>query len=415
MLADVPADGYSVELGRIEKEHERGTILSTGQFIRFLATMCAGVIQATLVNGTNTNASDCGVGVLDCWSWGLSVGQYYMLLSAIFVVISIPIFFMREVSSKNIPVHTFGAHAKDLWETMKNPTTLYLLFFVAGNGTISQLTPITYNYVQYTLINLTNLEAGIQVIFTYLGVAVGVKIFQVFFLNKNWQTTLYLSFGTMQIMGLAWILCYWNVGGLLNPWFTIFITVNQQLAAGISQVLFSMAVIELAKPGQEAITYELIVSVANSALTVCVIVATQLLTPFDALTCSEGGDDDGVCKGNQVNTYSFSTYRHTDGPQKFTTYSLFVLGISLASLFVFTPFLPRTKQECAEWKELGESGRFWLSPTATGALSAAIAVILVGYVTVASVAILDPDTSCMEVFGGSGCDTLSASNLTARF
>ena len=45
MLADVPADGYSVELGQLEKAHERGIILSTGQYIRFLATMCAGVIQ----------------------------------------------------------------------------------------------------------------------------------------------------------------------------------------------------------------------------------------------------------------------------------------------------------------------------------------------------------------------------------
>ena len=46
-----------------------------------------------------------------------------------------------------------------------------------------------------------------------------------------------------------------------------------------------MAVIELAKPGQEAITYELIVSVANAALTVTVVLATQLLSPFDSVTC----------------------------------------------------------------------------------------------------------------------------------
>ena len=33
MLADVPADGYSVELGQLEKPDERGTILSTGQCV----------------------------------------------------------------------------------------------------------------------------------------------------------------------------------------------------------------------------------------------------------------------------------------------------------------------------------------------------------------------------------------------
>ena len=62
-VADVPADGYSVELGQLEKPDERGIILSTGQYIRFLATMAAGVVQAVLVNGPKTNASDCPIDV----------------------------------------------------------------------------------------------------------------------------------------------------------------------------------------------------------------------------------------------------------------------------------------------------------------------------------------------------------------
>ena len=86
---------------------------------------------------------------------------------------------------------------------------------------------MTYNYIQYTLVQLSNLQAGVQVIFTYLAVAAGVKIFQVVFLNTNWRTTLYLSCGAMQVMGIAWILVYHDVAGLLDPWFTIFITVNQ--------------------------------------------------------------------------------------------------------------------------------------------------------------------------------------------
>ena len=125
-------------------------------------------------------------------------------------------------------------------------------------------------------------------------------------------------------------------------------------------MLFSMAVIELAKPGQEAITYELIVSVANAALTVTVVLATQLLAPFQSVTCDcavdatssqgpkywrmcaaaddddgggddGGGDDDGEgqCEANQVNTYSQKTYENTDGPAHFTNYSL-VCMVSLS-------------------------------------------------------------------------------------
>lgn len=108
MLADVPADGYSVELGQLEKPEERGIILSTGQIIRFLATMLAGLVQATMVNGPKTNESGCEIGLLDCWMWGLTVGQYYTLLAFAFAILAFPILFMREVSSKHIPIHTFA-------------------------------------------------------------------------------------------------------------------------------------------------------------------------------------------------------------------------------------------------------------------------------------------------------------------
>lgn len=72
--------GYSVELGQLEKEDERGVILSTGQYIRFLSTMFAGVMQATLVNGKETNADGCPVNALNCWGWGLTVCCVQVLL-----------------------------------------------------------------------------------------------------------------------------------------------------------------------------------------------------------------------------------------------------------------------------------------------------------------------------------------------
>lgn len=410
MLADVPADGYSVELGQLENPEERGMILSTGQRIRFTATMFAGLIQALMVNGTSTNATGCPISALNCWSWGLTVGQYYSLISALLCVIIIPIFFMREISSRHVPIHTLAQHGVELWHTLKNPTTMYLLFFVAGNGTLSQLTPMTYNYMQYTLIKLTNFQGGIQAIVTYLAVVMGIKVFQTYFIQSNWRFTLYLSIGLSNILGLLWLLVYWNVGGLLNPWFTIFITVNQALAQGVSQVLFSMAVIELAKRGQEAITYELIVSVANSASTGMTILSTQLLSPLKAVTCTQSTVDDataGACTADEVNVFSEQTFRDTNGPEKFTVYSLVILGISLAALLFFTRFLPRQKFECAEWKMLGETGKFWLTPNTVGGISAIIASTIVLYQIVSSVALLNPSTSCLAMFGGSGCSSSS--------
>jgi len=55
MLSDVPADGYSVELGQLEPPERRGSILATGQMIRFSFSVLAGLIQALLLNSSLTN------------------------------------------------------------------------------------------------------------------------------------------------------------------------------------------------------------------------------------------------------------------------------------------------------------------------------------------------------------------------
>ena len=158
-----------------------------------------------------------------------------------------------------------------------------------------------------------------------------------------------------------------------------------------------MAVIELAKKGQEAITYELIISIHNAAASLSVAVATQLLTPFDSVVCKTG------CTVNEVNVTSVASYIASNGPTRFTDYSLFILGINLVSLVMFTSFLPRQKAECHEWRKKGESGQFFLSATKTGIVSTVVSTLVIGYYLVASIAFLVPSLSCLPLFGGGGC------------
>jgi hypothetical protein len=70
------ADGYSVELGHLEPHDQRGQILATGQFIRFMACVFAGAIQSFLLNGPSTNdQTGCRIAWDSCWSWGLTMAQ----------------------------------------------------------------------------------------------------------------------------------------------------------------------------------------------------------------------------------------------------------------------------------------------------------------------------------------------------
>lgn len=112
-----------------------------------------------------------------------------------------------------------------------------------------------------------------------------------------------------------------------------------------------MAVIELARPGQEATTYELIVTVGNAALTANGVISTQLLTPLKSVGCD---DDYGNCPSDTVVVTSPSSFDNSNGPSRFTNYTLVLTGISVGACLIFTRFLPSSKEECHEWKMLGE-------------------------------------------------------------
>ena len=138
--------------------------------------------------------------------------------------------------------------------------------------------------------------------------------FQTYLINRNWRHTQYGSTIAAALLGLLWILPYYDVGGTMSPWFTIFIDLDQGFAQGLTQILYSMAVIELAVPGLEATTYELIITVGNTALLINGIISTQLLFPLQSVGC----DKEQNCPANEVDVTSKAAFRASDGPHRYT-------------------------------------------------------------------------------------------------
>lgn len=118
-------------------------------------------------------------------------------------------------------------------------------------------------------------------------------------------------------------------------------------------MLYSLAVIELAKKGLEATTYELIITLGNASLAVSGIISTQLMTPLKAAGCSPS-DDDESCPSDTVNISSVKTFEASDGPKRFTYYCLVLTAVSIVACFMFTMYLPRSKAQCHEWKIMGD-------------------------------------------------------------
>jgi hypothetical protein len=226
MLSDVPADGYCVELGQLEPVEQRGQILATGQRIRFTFCIVAGVIQMFLLNGPSTSTSGCQIDFLDCWAWGLTVNQYYGFLFALIFILTVPIFYLKELDASHIPRHDIRYFFIEVWDTLKNLTTQYLLVFVIGVLSLTNFTNNATIYLQYYVIKLTNFQAGLDTVTTYLALVTSIWIFQKYLINRNWRYTQYYSTITAALLGLVWIAPFHNAGGTMDPWFTIFIDLD---------------------------------------------------------------------------------------------------------------------------------------------------------------------------------------------
>jgi len=226
-------------------------------------------------------------------------------------------------------------------------------------------------------------------------------------------------------------------------------------------VLFSLAVIELAKPGLESTTYELLVSVSNASGTLSNVVSTQLLNVFHASGCTEDNCDNK----KSVDLKSTRAYEHSGGPRRFTYYTLLIgervrnrceyistclhtlwrllsvmpptiilpvlllccflilnlivylsliflppslspfllraVGIGIVSTLTFTNYLPRGKEHCHEIQADGD--KYPQYKTARGVISLVLSVIITLYGIVAVCLLLDSRTSCLEIVGGTGC------------
>lgn len=226
MFSDVPGDGYSVELGHLEPPEQRGQILATGQRIRFSFCILAGLLQALFLNGPTTNDSGCEISPSHCWEFGLTINEYYALLFVLIFILTFPVLWLKELDATHIPRHTLNHFITEIWDTLQNLTTFYLLIFVVGIHGLTNFTNNANITIQYYVIKLTNLQTGLDTATTYTALVIAIYSFQKYLINKNWRTTQYVSTIAAALLGLVWIPIYYDAGGTMDGWFTIFIDLD---------------------------------------------------------------------------------------------------------------------------------------------------------------------------------------------
>jgi hypothetical protein len=117
-----------------------------------------------------------------------------------------------------------------------------------------------------------------------------------------------------------------------------------------------MAVIELAEPGLESTSYELIISVANCGTIINNFLATQLLSVMNIETCIDRTQMHCERNPRAVNLSSIESFFGSNGPNQFMIYSVVMFAINIVSCAIFTRFLPKSREQCRVWKYSSQGG-----------------------------------------------------------
>jgi hypothetical protein len=156
VLADSPADMFCVEIGRSESSARSGSALATAQRVRFACCILSGILQMVLLNGPSTNSQSCTVSWVSCWTWGLSIGQYYGVFS---IVLLLAVIFMLLLKEPKTQSNASSKRFSDLiLMPLKDPTISNLTMFVMGFGLFCSCVNPANVIFEYYILRLTNFQ-----------------------------------------------------------------------------------------------------------------------------------------------------------------------------------------------------------------------------------------------------------------
>jgi len=196
----------------------------------------------------------------------------------------------------------------------------------------------------------------------------------------------------------------YNVGGIgQSPWFFVFGNNILQIIQGVSQVLSSLAVVEVAPKGFEASVYEFLTTINNAGITLNYNLMGIFQPIFKVSAIIADGHD-----------YAGESQALRDADnQAMANATTFTMIANVVGVIITAGMIPKNKAQCKEWLE---APGFWKS-TLNGVLGSIIGWGCLLFSLLVSFLGIIPSTMCLPIAGGDGCGitttTTAASTLAA--
>lgn len=369
VVADVAADGLTVEYAKEEPLNKRGTTQTMAYLTRTIGQACTSLFVGLGMNGKAYNGS---------FSWGLSFNEVCLAFS-LPAALMVPISFLTINEPRSKAVGTCTQYLGQCWDLLRSKAFVFVLLYNFLSGAIGGVSTTAGGLVKSQWAGVKNLQNQMFSLVGSLLFAWGLWLVKRRFLNKSWRVMLVTTSVLLNVVDMVFTtLTVFDV--VRNQYFYLGETVLLEVPMAANFVVSTFVVVEMADDGNEGLVYGLLTTAANLGYPMAQALSNQIFGLFHPSL----SDIDNYIR----NTKDF----------QMTVFESFVAsyGFSFASLACLY-FLPNQKEEAQHRK------RSWPRKNAYGAFAMVLLIVGLGYCLLVDVLSMLPATMCMRLAGGSGC------------
>jgi MFS family permease len=197
VVADVAADGLTVELARREPQHRRGKLQSTAYMVRTL-----GIISATLLVGLGMNGPE--------YNGSFQSGMSFSAVCAILAVPSacmVPVSWFLIEEEPHVRTRSTRSYLTATWSLLRSRAFFHVILFQFLVSAILNIQTPAIGVVKQHWAGVKNLQASLFQLFGHALFVIGLGLVRKYGLHLNWRWLLLGSQAMLQLFDAPFQFC----------------------------------------------------------------------------------------------------------------------------------------------------------------------------------------------------------------
>jgi len=269
-------------------------------------------------------------------------------------------------------------YVQKCYKTLQKRSMFYIMLYCLLHAALGDISTTAGGHVTQVWAGVHNLQAQLSGIIGNGIFIVGLFVVKRYLLHTNWRHIIAGTTVLLNIIDAVFTYCtIYNV--IRNQYFYLGETVVVMVPAAARFMVTTFVVVEVAKDGQEGMTYSLLTMMHNLGGPMARAFSNQIFAWFDGLS--------------EVDNYVSDTpsFRNTVAYSYAVSY-----GCSLLALLLL-PLMPTQKADTQKKLEESPTSK-WYGRIAVGLVACSWL-----YAVTLNILAMAPSYSCLRIIGGSGC------------